>query len=113
MKIEELYEMSNYGHLTTGLTAGTKLWIRTTPNELPHNKYRVKIEHPQYGTAEFRLFDGKLMSGNWNHNKTLKRLKKLLGLAGEDIRYHINGMKDSGDLGMALQSHRIEVENTK
>jgi len=110
MKMQELYEMSNYGYFTTGLTPGTKLWIRTTMEELPHDKYRVKIDHPQYGSAEFRLIDGKMMSGNWNHKKTLKKLMKLLDLVGSDIRDHIDGMKDSGELGLDLKSHKKEVE---
>ncbi len=109
-----LYEMSNYASDTTGLPAGTKLWIRTEPIVLPHTKYRVKLDHPQFGSAVFSLWgdEAQQVAGNWQvSGKDLKRVLTLIQLTGDALRQHIDGTKDSSQLGAEFAAVKQQVEN--
>jgi len=108
-----LYEMSTFNSNSTGLDPGTKLWVRTKPTGLPHTKFRVKIEHPQKGSAVFSLWgdETQQVAENWKvKGKDLKKIQKLIFLTGDSLRNHINGVEDSAELSAALKSAKIEVE---
>ena len=101
-----LYEMSNFGSHRTGLSSGTNLFVRTEPNELPHTKYRIKIDHPQYGSAVFALWgdEPKQVAGNWKvAGKDLKQITTLIKTTHNEIRDHIDGLIDSADLAAAFK----------
>lgn len=110
-----LYEMSNYSAEETGLMPGTKLWIREEPTGLPHTKYRIKIAHPQKGSAVFGIWgdEPKSVAGNWKvSGEDLKRLQALVRKTHNDLRAHIDGKLSSGQLSkvfdMALMENRNE-----
>jgi hypothetical protein len=108
-----LYEMSNYVSSETGLAPGTRLWVRTEPVGLPHTKYRVKIDHPQNGSAVFSLWgdEAQQVAGLWQvSGKDLKKVLALIKLAGDALRQHIDGNKSSGQLAADLLSIKNQVE---
>lgn len=108
-----LYEMSNFRSDTTGLTSGTKLWVREEPTELPHTKYRVKFDHPQNGSAVFALWGDEpiQVAGDWEvSGKDLKKIVALINALHNEIRGHIDGVVDSAELGVALQQIRPDIE---
>lgn len=110
-----LYEMSNYSSSTTGLSPGTKLWVRTEPVGLPHTKYRVKIEHPQHGSAVFSLWgdEAQQVTGSWQvSGKELKQVLALIHLTADALRQHIDGNKDSVELGADFLAVKQQVENS-
>jgi len=110
----DLYEMSNYGSDDTGLSSGTKLWIREEPKALPHTKYRIKIDHPQKGSAVFSLWgdEAQQVAGNWKvTGGDLKRILLLIKLTHDSLRQHIDGTRSSGQLTMDLLKAKEEVEN--
>lgn len=113
-----LYEMSNYGSDTTGLPGGMRLWVREEPKGLPHTKYRVKIESPQKGQAIFAIWgdtaeqvEGE-KGGNWRvSGKDLKKIKMLIHMIHDELRAHINGELDSGQLGSKIAAIKDRVSN--
>lgn len=108
-----LYEMSNYSSNATGLPSGTGLWVRTEPTELPHTKYRVKIEHPQKGGAVFALWGDEIqqVAGEWKvTGKDLKKIQTLISLTGRDLIKHINGEIDSAQLGTAFATVKNDID---
>ena len=103
----DLFEMSNFRSKTTGLADGTTLWVRTEPYELAHNKYRIKISHPQKGSAAFAIWgdEPKQVEGDWEvSGKDLKLLNTLIRDTYKDIRNHIDGEIDSAELGDAFKN---------
>jgi len=109
-----LYEMSNFKDTTTGLPSGTNLWVRTEPTALAHTKYRIKISHPQKGSAVFSLWgdETQQVAGNWKvTGKDLKRIETLINLTHNTLRKHIDGEEDSADLTDAFRSMKDKVEN--
>lgn len=124
MKIEELtteeyfqtnlYEMSSYFDSTTGLAPGTKLWVRTEPEVLPHVKYRVKLVHPQKGSAVFAIWGdtAEQVEGDWKiTGKDLKKIQTLVSLTKDNIRAHIDGLEDSTSLGNAFHQTKNQIKN--
>ena len=105
--------MSNFGSDFTGLTSGTKLWIRTEPTELPHTKYRVKFDHPQNGSAVFALWGDEpiQVAGDWKvSGKDLKKITALINALHNELRSHIDGTIDSGELSMLFQQIKPDIE---
>ena len=105
--ITSLYEMSNFNSNTTGLTPGTKLWVREEPIGLPHTKYRIKLTHNQYGSAVFGIWgdEPEQVAGNWNiSGKLLKDVTALIKRTHEQIRDHIDGILDSSELAQAFKN---------
>lgn len=101
-----LYEMSNFNSNTTGLTPGTKLWVREEPTGLPHTKYRVKFSHPQHGSAVFSVWgdEGIQVAGNWKvTGKDLKLIQQLIRNSHQHLRDHIDGLIDSAELARMFQ----------
>lgn len=103
-----LYEMSNYGSTTTGLPSGVKLWVREEPKGLPHSKYRIKIESSR-GHAIFAIWGDEAQQiegekgGNWKvSGKDLKRIQTFVRLCHNELRAHIDGTMDSGQLAMVF-----------
>ncbi len=97
-----LYEMSNFQSKTTGLPPGIKLWVREEPKGLPHTKYRIKISHPQRGSAVFAIWGDEpvQVAGDWKiTGKELTAIQALLNRTANDIRKHIDGSIDSSELG--------------
>lgn len=108
-----LYEMSTYHDISTGLSPGVKLWVRTEPNVLPHVKYRIKIDHPQKESAVFAIWGDKAVqvTGNWKvTGKDLKKIQKLVFLVKDDLRNHIDGNEDSIQLGNALLKAKTTIQ---
>ena len=104
-----LYEMSNFGSSRTGLSSGTTLFVRAEPNELPHTKYRIKIDHPQHGSAVFALWgdEPKQVAGDWKvKGKDLKLITNLIKNTHTEIRDHIDGLLDSGDLADVFKQRK-------
>lgn len=111
-----LYEMSNYGSNNTGLFPGTNLWVRTEPNQHGHVKYRIKLSHPQKGDAIFAIWgnEAQQVAGNWKvTGEELKRVSVLVKQTQQDIRKHIDGLIDSGELATAFQKIKQQIENIK
>lgn len=111
---ENLYEMSNFFDEDTGLPSGTKLWIRTEPNVLPHVKYRIKIDNPQKGSAVFAIWgnEAKQVEGNWRVlGKDLSKIKTLVKLSHSDLIKHIDGEISSARLSQTFQLVKPKVEN--
>jgi len=109
---DNLYEMSNFNNDTTGLPNGTKLWIREEPKVLPHTKYRVKIEHPQHGSAIFALWgdEAQQVGGKWKvTGKDLKKIQMLIYLVGDSLRNHIDGNEDSRELANNLLNAKSKI----
>lgn len=105
-----LYEMSNFNSNTTGLSPGTKLWVREEPNVLPHTKYRIKLTHPQHGSAVFAIWGDQpqQVAGDWKvSGSDLKTVAALLQQTHQQIRGHIDGLVDSGELAQALAAARL------
>ena len=103
----DLFEMSNFRSNTTGLPNGTTLWVRTEPHELSHNKYRIKISHPQKGSAVFAIWgdEPKQVEGDWIlTGQDLKQLTTLIRGSYREIRRHIDGEIDSAELTDALRN---------
>jgi len=103
----DLFEMSNFQPTTTGLSSGTKLWVREEPYGLSHNKYRIKISNPQKGSAVFAIWGDEpiQVAGDWEvQGKDLKELNTLVQSTYLDIRKHINGEIDSAELGYAFKN---------
>lgn len=104
-----LFEMSNFRHETTGLANGTKLWVREEPTGLPHTKYRIKIDHPQKGSAVFALWgdETQQVAGDWEvTGKDQKQIQRLLHTTANQIRDHIDGILDSAELGQIFLQTR-------
>lgn len=121
MKLEEineyfessLYEMSNYSSNTTGLSPGVKMWVREEPLGLPHMKYRIKIEHPQRGSAVFALWGEEpiQVAGDWKvSGKDLKKIQILIKLMSDQIRQLIDGIIDSAELGLEFKQVKTQIE---
>lgn len=109
-----LYEMSNYNSDATGLPSGTKLWVRTEPIGLPHTKYRIKIDHPQRGSAVFSLWgdETQQVAGSWQvTGNDLKKVVTLIRLTSNALRQHIDGATDSSQLGADFVAVKQQVEN--
>ena len=107
-----LYEMSNFWSTTTGLSPGTTLFVRTEPNELPHTKYRIKIDHPQKGSAVFAIWgdEPKQVAGDWKvSGKDLKQITHLIKKTHDNIRNHIDGLTDSAGLTHAFVKAKNEI----
>lgn len=108
-----LYEMSNYVSKTTGLASGVKMWVREEPTGLPHSKYRIKIGHPQYGSAVFALWgdEPKQVAGNWEvSGKDLIKIQVLIKLTSNQIRQLIDGVIDSTELGLEFMRVKDQIE---
>jgi len=108
-----LFEMSNYYSDDTGLSSGTKLWIRTEPNGLPHTKYRIKIEHPQKGDAVFALWgdETQQVAGNWKvSGKDLKKITFFIQSLNISLRSHIDGEMSSLQLGSDMTKIKSKVK---
>lgn len=109
-----LYEMSNFNSNTTGLLPRTKLWVREEPTGLPHTKYRIKIIHPQYGSAVFAIWGDqpKQVTGDWKvTGKELKQIQYLINNTHQQIRDHIDGYIDSTELGQILKGAKNGIRN--
>ena len=103
----DLYEMSNFWDNDTGLPTGTKLWIREQPKGLPHTKYRIKIGHPQKGSAVFSLWgdEPQQVAGDWEvSGDDLKKVTRLIQLTADVLRKHINGEVSSTDVSNGIQN---------
>lgn len=103
-----LYEMSNYGSSITGLPTGIKLWVREEPKGLPHSKYRIKMESP-HGHAIFAIWGDEARQiegekgGDWRvTGKDLKKIQTFVRLVHNELRAHIDGTMDSGQLTMVF-----------
>lgn len=110
---KNLYEMSTWRHTTTGLSHGTELWVRTEPNEHGHVKYRIKIDHPQKGSAIFAIWgdEAQQVDGVWKvTGSDLKKILTLVSLTQKDIINHIDGVIDSAELTDALRAVKSRVE---
>ncbi len=108
-----LYEMSNFFPNDTGLSNGTKLWVRTEPKGLPHVKYRIKLDHPQNGSAVFALWGAEIqqVAGNWKvSGKDLKKIQLLISHSKDALIQHIDGEISSVDLGATFNSVKNKVE---
>lgn len=108
-----LYEMSNYSSDDTGLSTGTMLWIRTEPKGLPHTKYRIKVEHPRYGSAVYAIWGDEPIpvAGNWKlTGKDLKKLNLLIKLMHLHLRNHIDGLESSGQLELNFLKVKDQIE---
>lgn len=121
MKLEELeeyfqsnlYEMSTWQHTYTGLAPGTKLWVRTEPTELAHVKYRIKIDHPQKGSAVFAIWgdEAHQVDGKWEvTGRDLQKIQALVRITHEELIKHIDGIIDSGDLTFVFQKANPQVK---
>lgn len=109
----DLYEMSNFFSNNTGLSAGIKLWVRTEPKGLQHVKYRIKLEHPQNGSAVFALWgdDIQQVAGKWKvSGKDLEKVKLLISSTKNDLIKHINGETSSGDLANAFNVIKDKIK---
>lgn len=110
---ENLYEMSNFSYRNTGLPSGADLWLRTEPGALPHVKYRIKIDHPQKGSAVFAIWgnEAKQVEGSWKvTGEDLKKIQTLVYLTRADLIKHIDGEIDSGEIGQILLNAKTKVE---
>lgn len=108
-----LLEMSNYHDVDTGLTSGTILWVRVEPEALEHIKYRIKVSHPQNGSAVFRVWNDKIrqVAGDWKlTGKGLKKILLLVSLTRIEIVNHIDGKISSAALGRVFDKVRLQVE---
>lgn len=104
-----LYEMSNFNSATTGLPDGTKLWVRTEPVALPHVKYRIKINHPQKGSAVFAIWGDvpEQVAGDWTvTGKDLSSVVTPIQKTYNEIRAHIDGHLDTADLVDTFRANR-------
>jgi hypothetical protein len=105
-----LYEISNFGHRTTGLTPSIEIWMRTETSQLPHSNYRVKIDKNKEYSAIFSV--GKnpaiLKSSHKNKltNKEISEIKNFISNYSSLIIGHIDGKLDSGEFAIELQKIR-------
>lgn len=109
-----LYEMSNFNSNTTGLPSGIKLWVREEPTGLPHTKYRIKLSHPQYGSAVFALWGEKpeQVAGDWSvSGKNLTAVVNLLSKTHKQIRAHIDGELDTAELVDVLRTAKENIND--
>lgn len=109
-----LYEMSNFFDKDTGLPPGTELWVRAEPNELEHVKYRIKLIHPQRGSAVFAVWGNQTnqLRGNWKvSGRDLKKVQTLIMLTRQEILNHIDGIMSSADLTRAFDRAKPHVED--
>jgi hypothetical protein len=108
-----LYEMSTFFDTDTGLSPGTKLWVRVEPEGLPHIRYRIKISHPQKGSAVFGIWgdDAQQLAGDWNiSGRELKKIRELIRLVHDSFIKHIDGEISSMALGNALLKAKPIIE---
>jgi len=105
-----LYEMSNFGHKTTGLSSSIQIWMRTEPIQLPHNNYRVKIEKNKEFSAIFSVSKDPTILKSSHKNKLSKKeiieIKNFISNYSSLIIGHIDGKIDSGDFAIELQKIR-------
>jgi hypothetical protein len=107
---KDLYEMSNFGYRTTGLSPSIEIWMRTETTQLPHSNYRVKIDKNKDYSAIFTV--GKnpkvLKSSHKNKlsEKEVSEIKDFISNYSGLIIGHIDGKIDSGEFAIELQKIR-------
>lgn len=108
-----LYEMSNFGHRTTGLPSFIDLWVRTETTQLPHSNYRVKIEKYKEYSAIFSVGQQPRILKHSHKNKlTIKEVSDITDFISTHaslIIGHIDGKLDSGELTIEIQKVRGSV----
>ena len=62
-------EMANFLSDVTELPANIVLWTRPQPNELPHNKYRIKVFKDRIHVATYSIGQHPTLLWNTNRNK--------------------------------------------
>ena len=105
-----LYEMSNFGHRTTGLNTAIELWMRTEPNKLQHSNYRVKIDKNKEYSAIFSVEqDPKMLKMSHKNKLSAKEISEIVNFIKKYsslIIGHIDGKLDSGEFAFELQKIR-------
>jgi hypothetical protein len=62
-------EMANFLSDVTELPANIVLWTKTQPDELPHNKYRIKVFKDRIHVATYSISQNPKLLWNTNRNK--------------------------------------------
>jgi hypothetical protein len=62
-------EMANFLSDVTELPANIVLWTKPQPNDLPHNKYRVKVFKDRVHVATYSISQNPKLLWNTNRNK--------------------------------------------
>ena len=62
-------EMANFLSDVTELPANIVLWTKPQPNELPHNKYRIKVFKDRIHIATYSISQNPKLLWNTNRNK--------------------------------------------
>jgi hypothetical protein len=108
----DLYEMSNFGHRTTGLPSHIEIWVRTEPNQLPHSNYRIKIEkHKEYAAIFSVGAHPEILKGSHKNKLStseVSEIRKFISKYSSLIIGHIDGKLDSGELAIEIQKLRGE-----
>jgi len=113
MKSEEitnsaLFEMAHYSHATTGLPANIIIWVRTQPQALPHNKYRVKVTKNKESSVTFAVWDTKKQFDKTDvvkdqlSGREERLIKDFIKKYKSLIISHVDGKIDSTMLGMEI-----------
>lgn len=105
-----LYEMSNFGPRTTGLSSSIEIWLRTEPIQLPHSNYRVKIDKNKQYSAIFSVEQQPQILKHSHKNKLsaneINEIKDFISNNLSLIIGHIDGKLDSGDFAIEIQKTR-------
>lgn len=62
-------EMANFLSDVTELPANIVLWTKTQPDELPHNKYRIKVFKDRIHVATYSISQNPKLLWNTNRSK--------------------------------------------
>ena len=106
----QLYEMSNFGHRTTGLPSNIDIWVRTETSKLQHSNYRIKVEKNKEYAAIFSVEEYPKMIIQSHKNKLtgdeLNEIVDFIATHFDLIIDHIDGKIDSGDLAYEIRNAR-------
>jgi len=78
-----IVEMANFLADVTDLPANIVLWTKTQPNELPHNKYRMKVFKNRIHVATFSI--GQSTELLWQVNRNKFKLDKFEQTEAEKV----------------------------
>lgn len=105
-----LYEMSNYGPRTTGLSSAIEIWLRTEPIQLPHSNYRVKIDKNKQYSAIFSVEQlPRILKHSHKNKLSASEIHEIKDFILDNLSLiisHIDGKLDSGEFAMEIQKTR-------
>ncbi len=106
----DLYEMSNFGYKTTGLSPSIEIWLITESKQLPHSNYRLKVDKNKEFSAIFSVAKTPVVLKQSDKNKlTAKEISNISDFITDNISLiigHIDGKLDSGEFSIEIQKIR-------